>query len=163
MPLTMSIARRSSVIEASSVRKPAWAMSVTVHGGKRVIGSQRFGVEHVEAIPDGMLRIHERRHFLIGAAATAANLLTPDTSRSQSDIGPHLAVSYEDPGQAIALDFIGLSYEFGDPGWRRLLHTEQRLDAWADPSARRERRPFASAATRVNAPSGVLMRNLWGS
>ena len=37
--------------------------------------------------------------------------VTPDTSRSQSDIGPHLAVSYEDPGQAIALDFIGLSYE----------------------------------------------------
>jgi hypothetical protein len=53
----------------------------------------------------------KRRHFLIGVAATAANLLTPDTSRSQSDIGPHLAVSYEDPGQAIALDFIGLSYE----------------------------------------------------
>jgi hypothetical protein len=53
----------------------------------------------------------KRRHFLIGAAATAANLLTPDTSRSQSDIGPHLAVSYEDRGQAIALDFIGLSYE----------------------------------------------------
>jgi hypothetical protein len=53
----------------------------------------------------------KRRHFLIGAAATAANLLTPDTSRSQSDIGPRLAVSYEDPGQAIALDFIGLSYE----------------------------------------------------
>ena len=24
-----------------------------VHGGKRMIGSQRFGVEHVEAIPDG--------------------------------------------------------------------------------------------------------------
>ena len=53
----------------------------------------------------------KRRHFLIGAAATAARLLTPDTGRSQSDIGPHLAVSYEDPGQAIALDFIGLSYE----------------------------------------------------
>jgi hypothetical protein len=53
----------------------------------------------------------KRRHFLIGVAATAANLLTPDTSRSQSDIGPHLAVSYEDRGQAIALDFIGLSYE----------------------------------------------------
>ena len=53
----------------------------------------------------------KRRHFLISAAATAANLLTPDTSRSQSDIGPRLAVSYEDPGQAIALDFIGLSYE----------------------------------------------------
>ena len=53
----------------------------------------------------------KRRHFLIGAAATAASLLTPDTSRSQSDIGPHLAISYEDRGQAIALDFIGLSYE----------------------------------------------------
>ena len=53
----------------------------------------------------------KRRHFLIGAVGTAAGLLTPDTSRSQSDIGVPLAVSYEDPGQAIALDFIGLSYE----------------------------------------------------
>ena len=53
----------------------------------------------------------KRRHFLISAAATAASLLTPDTSRSQSDTGLHLAVSYEDPGQAIALNFIGLSYE----------------------------------------------------
>ena len=86
-----------------------------VQGGKRVIGSQRFGVEHVEVIPDGGMGSFwvsmKRRHFLIGAAATAARLLTPDTSRSQSDIGPHLTVSYEDPGQAIALDFIGLSYE----------------------------------------------------
>jgi hypothetical protein len=33
-----------------------------VHGGKRVIGSQR--VEHVKAIPDGgMLRIHETSAF----------------------------------------------------------------------------------------------------
>ena len=53
----------------------------------------------------------KRRHFLIGAVGTAAGLLTPDTSRRLSDIGPRLAVSYEDPGQAIALDFIGLSYE----------------------------------------------------
>ena len=46
----MSIARRSSVIEASSVRKPAWAVSVTLSmAAKWVIGSQRFGVEHVEA------------------------------------------------------------------------------------------------------------------
>jgi SAM-dependent methyltransferase len=30
MPLTMSMARRSSVIEASSVRKPAWAVMVTL-------------------------------------------------------------------------------------------------------------------------------------
>jgi hypothetical protein len=86
-----------------------------VHAGKRVIGSQRFGVEHVEAIPDGGMGSFwvsmKRRHFLIGAAVTAASQLSPDTSRSQSDIGPHLAVSCEDPGQAIALDFIGLSYE----------------------------------------------------
>jgi hypothetical protein len=53
----------------------------------------------------------KRRRFLVAAAATAASLLTPDTSRSQSDTGLHLAVSYEDPGQAIALNFIGLSYE----------------------------------------------------
>jgi hypothetical protein len=53
----------------------------------------------------------KRRRFLIGAAATSAALLTPGTNRSQPGIGPRLAVSYEDPGQAIALDFIGLSYE----------------------------------------------------
>jgi hypothetical protein len=53
----------------------------------------------------------KRRHFLIGAAGTAASLLTHETSRSRSDISPRLAVSYEDPGQAIALDFIELSYE----------------------------------------------------
>jgi hypothetical protein len=53
----------------------------------------------------------KRRRFLIGAAATSAALLAPGTNRSQPGIGPRLAVSYEDPGQAIALDFIGLSYE----------------------------------------------------
>src|SRR5580704_17491298 len=53
----------------------------------------------------------KRRPFLIGAAATAASLLTPDTSRSQCDVGPRLAVAYDDPGQALASDFIGLSYE----------------------------------------------------
>ena len=53
----------------------------------------------------------KRRRFLIGAAATAVGPLTPDTNRSQPVIGPRLAVSYEDPGQAIVLDFIGLSYE----------------------------------------------------
>jgi hypothetical protein len=52
-----------------------------------------------------------RRRFLIGAAATAAALLTPGTNRSQPGISARLAVSYEDPGQAIASDFIGLSYE----------------------------------------------------
>jgi hypothetical protein len=52
-----------------------------------------------------------RRRFLIGAAATAAALLTPGTNRSQLGVSPRLAVSYDDPGQAIALDFIGLSYE----------------------------------------------------
>jgi hypothetical protein len=53
----------------------------------------------------------KRRRFLIGAAATAAGLLTPGTNRSQPGINLRLAVSSEDPGQAIALDFIGLSYE----------------------------------------------------
>jgi hypothetical protein len=52
-----------------------------------------------------------RRRFLIGAAATAATLLTPGTNRSQPGISPRLAVSYDDPGQAVALDFIGLSCE----------------------------------------------------
>ena len=53
----------------------------------------------------------KRRRFLVGAAATAAGLLTPDTSRNQSKIVLRLVVSSEDPGQAIALNFIGLSYE----------------------------------------------------
>jgi hypothetical protein len=53
----------------------------------------------------------KRRRFLIGAAGTAAGLFAPDTSRAQSDVGPRLAVAYDDPGQAIASDFIGLSYE----------------------------------------------------
>jgi hypothetical protein len=52
-----------------------------------------------------------RRRLLIDAAATAAALLTLGTSRSHPGISPRLAVSYEDPGQAIASDFIGLSYE----------------------------------------------------
>jgi hypothetical protein len=53
----------------------------------------------------------KRRRFLTGAAAAAAGLLAPETSRNQGNIYPRLAVSYEDPGQAIALDFVGLSYE----------------------------------------------------
>ena len=53
----------------------------------------------------------KRRRFLVGAAATAAGLLTPDTSRNQSKIVLRLVVFSEDPGQAIALNFIGLSYE----------------------------------------------------
>jgi hypothetical protein len=47
----------------------------------------------------------------IGVSAAAGGLLSPHTRRSQSDIGPRLAVSYEDPGQAVAVDAIGLSYE----------------------------------------------------
>lgn len=53
----------------------------------------------------------KRRSFLIGAAGTAMGVLTRGTSRGQSGIGPRLAVSYEDAGQAVAWDFIGLSYE----------------------------------------------------
>ena len=52
-----------------------------------------------------------RRRLLIDAAATAAGLLTLGTNRSHPKISPRLAVSYEDPGQPIASDFIGLSYE----------------------------------------------------
>src|SRR6476659_7536726 len=52
-----------------------------------------------------------RRRFLTGAAAAAVGLVATETSRNQSNIYPRLAVSYEDAGQAIALDFIGLSYE----------------------------------------------------
>jgi hypothetical protein len=52
-----------------------------------------------------------RRRFLIGATATAAALLAPAANRSQPGISRRLAVAYEDPGQAIALDFIGLSFE----------------------------------------------------
>jgi hypothetical protein len=53
----------------------------------------------------------DRRRGLTGAAAAAVGLIAPETSRNQSNIHPRLAVSYEDPGQAIALDFVGLSYE----------------------------------------------------
>ncbi len=53
----------------------------------------------------------KRRSFLIGAAGTAVGVLSRGTSRGQSAIGLRLAVSYEDPGEAIASDFIGLSYE----------------------------------------------------
>ena len=52
-----------------------------------------------------------RRRFLIGAVATVGNLLTPGTNRSQAGTSPRLAVSYQDAGQVIPLDFIGLSYE----------------------------------------------------
>jgi hypothetical protein len=56
----------------------------------------------------------KRRSLLIGAAGAAVGVLgvlTPRTSREQFGIGARLAVSYEDAGQAIAPDFIGLSYE----------------------------------------------------
>jgi hypothetical protein len=53
----------------------------------------------------------KRRHFLVGVSAAAGGLLTLHTSRSQSDVGKRLAVTYEDPGRPIPLDFIGLSYE----------------------------------------------------
>jgi hypothetical protein len=69
MPLTMPIAGRSSIIEASSVRKPAWAD--VVQGGKQVIGSQRFGVEHVDGPP----------------ARLWSHLVTLQTIEGQSDIG----------------------------------------------------------------------------
>jgi hypothetical protein len=55
----------------------------------------------------------KRRDFLVGVSAAAGGLLTPHTCRSHSDAGTRLIVSYEDPGQAVALDFIGLSYESG--------------------------------------------------
>jgi len=51
----------------------------------------------------------KRRSFLLGAAATAVGRLTRRTSRAQS--GVRLDVAYDDVGQTIASDFIGLSYE----------------------------------------------------
>ena len=104
--------------------------------------------------------IHERRRFLIGAAATAAGLLTPGTNRSQPGINLRLAVSSEDPGQAIALDFIGLSYESsilasGDyftPGISSALGLINRSARTAS---------YASAATRVNAPLGCRCEACW--
>jgi hypothetical protein len=54
-----------------------------------------------------------RRRFLLDAAATAATaaLLTIGNNRSHAGTSPRLAISYEDPRQAIASNFIGLSYE----------------------------------------------------
>jgi hypothetical protein len=51
----------------------------------------------------------KRRSFLLGTAGAAVSLLAPRSGRAQSAL--RLGVAYEDPGQAIAPDFIGLSYE----------------------------------------------------
>jgi len=53
----------------------------------------------------------DRRAFLAAATGTAMGLLTPGTSRAQTDISALVVVAYEDTGQQIASDFIGLSYE----------------------------------------------------
>jgi hypothetical protein len=54
MPLTMSIARAQQRHRGFERAKAGMGRECdVVHGGKRVIGSQRFGVEHVEVIPDG--------------------------------------------------------------------------------------------------------------
>ena len=45
----MSMERRSKVIEASSVRNPAWAVSVTFSMPASGWSAERLGVEHVEA------------------------------------------------------------------------------------------------------------------
>ena len=82
----------------------------------------------------------KRRRFMIGAVATAAGLLAPDASRSQSDIGPHLAVSDRGLGQAIALNFIGLSYEPRSLAGGDYFTPGNSSRTWADPIARRERR-----------------------
>src|SRR5262245_66691587 len=53
----------------------------------------------------------DRRAFLAAATGTAMGLLTPGTSRAQTDISALVVVAYENIGQQIASDFIGLSYE----------------------------------------------------
>jgi len=98
----------------------------------------------------------KRRRFLIGAAATAAGLLRPGTNRSQPGISPRLAVFYEELGQAIAFDFIGLSYESailagGD------YFTPDNGSALGLIRSLGETASFASAATRVSAPFGPPM------
>jgi hypothetical protein len=101
----------------------------------------------------------KRRRFLIGAAATAAGLLTPGTNRSQPGINLRLAVSSEDPGQAIALDFIGLSYESAIlAGGDYFTPNNSSALGLMDRSARTA--SSASAATRVK--SGAEMRSLCG-
>ena len=53
----------------------------------------------------------ERRRFLSGVTSAATGLIAVGISRAQTDVGAHLAVAYEEAGQPIASDFIGLSYE----------------------------------------------------
>jgi hypothetical protein len=53
----------------------------------------------------------ERRRFLSGVTSAAMGLFAVGISRAQTDVGAHLAVAYEEAGQPIASDFIGLSYE----------------------------------------------------
>jgi hypothetical protein len=58
-------------------------------------------------------RTDERRRFLRSALGAAVGLLAPGTTNNWAQANPHalLAVAYEDSGQRIASDFIGLSYE----------------------------------------------------
>jgi hypothetical protein len=100
----------------------------------------------------------KRRRFLIGVAGTAAALLTPDTGRSQPDIGP--AVSYEHRGRPIASNFTGLSYESailaaGD------YFTPSNSSPLGLIRSLGENGVIRIGGTRVNAPSGVSTRSLW--
>src|SRR5262245_8512613 len=53
----------------------------------------------------------DRRGFLRAVTASAIGLLARGGARAQSDATARLAVEYENAGQAIASDFVGLSYE----------------------------------------------------
>lgn len=64
--------------------------------------------QQASAIPRG--KSMKRRSFLLGAAGAAVSVLARRSGRAQSAF--RLRVAYQDPGQPIAPDFIGLSYEF---------------------------------------------------
>src|SRR5215831_14317341 len=53
----------------------------------------------------------DRRGFLRAMTASAIGLLARGGARAQSDATARLAVEYDNPGQAIPSDFVGLSYE----------------------------------------------------
>ena len=52
-----------------------------------------------------------RRRFLGGLAGAAVALLAARAMRAQEAMNARVTVAYDDPGQAIAPDFLGLSYE----------------------------------------------------
>jgi hypothetical protein len=72
----------------------------------------------------------DRRRFLRGVPGAA--LLARGTGRTETGMGAHLSVAYEDVGRQIASDFIGFNSRIRDPC----------------------RRQDASGASRLTRPSG---------